>query len=154
MRLWAEVREIVKGRWPGASNPLRLLHWDNFVVPRRETVRRIVSQLLIGLIALCPLVCGAEAVEPCHQDHHAIDHDSSPAQCPDDGDNCICQGAIQANVFRISLPSILGHPFLMAEPIVPSSTLLPPLLGKSILTGCGSPGIGVNPRAALQNFRC
>ncbi|HEU5115655.1 MAG TPA: hypothetical protein VFT74_03185 [Isosphaeraceae bacterium] len=113
----------------------------------------LVSQLLIGLIALCPLICGGESVGSYHQENHAVGHRSSPNPCPEDGDNCICQGAIQTDAFRDAMPLPLGDCLLVGwgAPAAPSP--------RSNVIGNGDfrldrPGFGLLRRAVLQNFRC
>lgn len=159
--LWTSSSEPASGprdRDVGFRLPLRApvpYHTDGIVAAERErvAVERSLILLLVGLILLCPFVCCAEVlgVDACA--HEATGHSSAPDQCPDGGDNCLCQGAVNAGSIRIANPDLLGVSHLIATP----SPTLPHL--HAPLTWGGSPtwlaGLrgGLTGRALLQNFR-
>ena len=125
-------------------------------------MQSLVSRLLIGLIAACPLFCeAAESVQGLHQcrpDTTCGDHGvPSPSPCSDDGGNCVCSGAIQAAGVRVSDHdlSLLASPTLFA---LPALTLRHPcslrLAWDSTATGLAALGDPGNLRALLQVYRC
>ncbi len=121
-------------------------------------VRTFAAHALIGLLILCPFVCGA--AEDGHGTHRHQADDSSPerphgpAHCPEGGDNCICDGAVQSCDARIADSHDAGLPFAFA------AILNTPPHPIAHLTWDGSPsglaGWGDHPtiRAFLQNYRC
>lgn len=119
----------------------------------RVAVGRSLILLLIGLIILCPFVCCAEVMGVDDCAHEAADHSTAPDHCPDDGANCLCQGAVNADSIRIANPDLLG----VYCPIATPSPTLPHL--HALLTWDGSPAglpghrSGLAVRAFLQNFR-
>jgi len=122
-------------------------------------VRGLVSLTLIGLIALCPAFCGAEEVG--HGPHHhgvsgaAASDPAAPTHCSEDGDNCICQGAVPAVDVRVSPPvHDLGLPLLFAAIIHTPPHPLAHLTPDVSPTGLGAWGDALAIRAMLQNFRC
>jgi hypothetical protein len=120
-------------------------------------VRAILSGLLIGFLTLCPILCGAKefahGAHP-HGTSDAASPDSAPDQCPEDGDNCICQGAVQVDSLRGQDSDVFDLPllFLAFDPTPPHYA--------SHLTTQGSPtgpsgwGDANTVRSFLQNFRC
>jgi hypothetical protein len=118
-------------------------------------VRSFSILALIGFLALCPLICGAGEIG--HPSHQLGSSDSpSPSHCPEEGDNCICQGAVQGDHFRVpDLGSEAIGPFLFLDRS--NDLLLHPL---AHLTSDGSPtglagwGDAHAVRAFLQNYRC
>lgn len=120
----------------------------------RIALRKPLSLFLIGAILLCPFVCQAEVWGASGCAHEASSHSSAPDRCPDDGNNCICQGAVCGDAIRIANPDLLTSCFLIAT----LSPILPHL--HAHLTWDGSPtgqaGLrsGLIGRAFLQNFRC
>jgi len=64
---------------------------------------------------LCPLICGAEEIAHGARLHGATDGPSgdSPSHCPEEGDNCICQGAVQLDDARTIATSFPGFVPLM-----------------------------------------
>lgn len=115
---------------------------------------RVAAVLLVGLLVLCPAVCGAEEPDRGTHAHSAAGGPATPAHCPEDGSNCICQGAVQVDAVRVAHPD--------ADVLTPPSDLLvaTPLLPRPHLTRDGSPtglaGLGDRPaiRAFLQSVRC
>jgi hypothetical protein len=121
-------------------------------------LRTLVAIALIGILALCPVVCGAE--EFGHGAHrHGTSDDAGPApsapvHCPEEGDNCICQGAVQSVDVRLPDADLFGLSLDCGTlgPIPPH-----PL---AHLTCDGSPaglagwGNAHAIRSYLQNFRC
>lgn len=115
-----------------------------------------MALLLVILITACPLICGA--VEACQVAHrHDPASPASPNHCPEDSDNCICRGAVQASDTRLPDRDVVGL----------SSTLLlwgalahSPAHSFLHLTTDGSPtglaawGDSLAVCAVLQNFRC
>ena len=115
---------------------------------------RVAAILLVGLLALCPAVCGVGEEGLGTHAHAASGRPEPPAHGPEDGSNCICQGAVQADAFRLAHPDVDRlTPRLAAA----SPTPLHPI---AHLTRDGSAtglaGLGGRPaiRAILQNFRC
>jgi hypothetical protein len=117
-------------------------------------VSRVAAILLVGLLALCPAVCGVEEDGRGAHAHTASGGTVPPAHCPEDGSNCICQGAVQVDAVRLAHPDVDGLTPLLATA---NPTPLHPI---AHLTQDGSPtglaGLGERPaiRAFLQNFRC
>jgi hypothetical protein len=121
-------------------------------------VRTLAAFSLIGLLTLCPLICGAEEIAGGAHRHRPAGGPAgnAPSHCPEEGDNCICQGAIPLDEVR--------------TPAQDSGAIgLRPLLGPCAqiprhpiahLTWSGSPtglagwGDAVAVRSFLQNFRC
>ncbi len=120
----------------------------------RTNVTRLATIFLIGLITLCPFVCGAEVVDSGAHRHAATGHDSVPAHCPDDSDNCICQGAVQADPIRLANPDLFVQPILIADAIATTAPLLAHLTCDGSPAGLASLGDERTVRAFLQNFRC
>lgn len=126
-----------------------------------EMGRFFASLLLIGSILICPFLCGA--AEAGHTAHHLSgasvprDH-SAPDDCPEEGDNCICQGAIQSAEIRLPDLDVTSSPL----PLHGLAGLLDHALSHSLahLTCEGTPtglagwGNTITVRALLQDFRC
>lgn len=125
-------------------------------------MQSLVSRLLIGLIAACPLFCeAAESVQGLHQcrpDTTCGDHGvPSPSPCSDDGGNCVCSGAIQAAGVRVSdhdlappvAPTLLA---LLSHSPHPSLSLHRTRDGAP--TGLAAFGDSGTVRALLQVYRC
>ena len=75
--------------------------------------RNCVSTLLAGLILSCPFLCGADEVD--HAAHAPHDTSgpcdpSSPVHCPQESEDCICQGAIPTIDSRVDDLHLLGMP--------------------------------------------
>lgn len=124
-------------------------------------MRNLVTLLLIGLIAACPIFCeaaeSAQGLHQCQTDTTCGDHGvPSPLPCSDDGESCICSGAIQAADVRPPEP---GSP-LSSLPIfaLPALALPHPLFLH--LTRDGAPtglitfGDAGTVCALLQVYRC
>jgi hypothetical protein len=123
-------------------------------------VRTCLSTFLAILIFACPLLCGA--VEAGHgapreneagvpEDRHHSD------DCPEDADNCVCQGALQSSDVRVPHSETTAAPFLpfglfgglAAHPPHAPAHLTP----NGTPTGLSSWGDSTTIRALLQNFR-
>src|SRR4051812_46494562 len=66
-------------------------------------VRSFVALVLMGMILACPFLCGV-GEDPCAAiPHHAggATDGPSPGHCPEDGDDCICRGAVQPSEVRV-----------------------------------------------------
>lgn len=121
------------------------------------SVRTLLAVMLIGLLSFCPVLCGAAETGHDAHGHGASDEPASPTHCPDDGDNCICQGALvsgSSNSVHLSPLDTLGVP-------LDSVTLgqvwfrpLAPLTRDGSLTGWPHWGDALKARALLQIFRC
>jgi hypothetical protein len=120
-------------------------------------VRVILSGVLAGLLILCPILCGAKEFGHGARPHATADGaspDSAPDPCPEDGDNCICQGAVQVDSLRGHDSDIFDLPLLFL------AIVHTPLHPASHLTSQGSPtglagwGDANTVRSFLQNFRC
>ncbi len=125
-------------------------------------MQRILAGLLAGLILACPLLCGAaEADHVAHQDHpaKAPADQPTPAHCPQESDDCICEGAVQAASVRLSgidhfsvplpshdLVSLFDHSRAFSK-------ALAHLTIDGTPTGLASWGDAATIRALLQNFR-
>jgi len=122
-------------------------------------VRTFIVPFLIALITACPFLCGVA-----ESDHgsHRFDASAgtpcgptSPAHCPQDGDDCICQGAVPPGGVRTSTSSaavglpIPGRPSLHARQH--AAVRLPQESPATNLAGWGNPS---SIQALLQNFRC
>lgn len=123
-------------------------------------VRLIAALVLTGLIAACPVLCGADEVG--HGMHAHDNGEATPSphpsggHCPDDGgDNCICQGAVQSADVR--LPGsfdLIGLPLLSAALLHTPPHPLNHLTRAGTPTGLAGLGDSLAVRAFLQNFRC
>jgi hypothetical protein len=117
-------------------------------------VQSLINMLLACLILACPLLCGAEEVGHGVQHEYAGEGDS-PAHCPENGDNCVCRGAVQTSNARAIAPDVevpgphffLAPPLLHAHPFHNLTWEGPP-------AGLASWGDSLTIRALLQNFRC
>lgn len=114
---------------------------------------------LMAVLTLCPVFCGAETDDhrTCFGDAAGSRPDeapSTPAHCPDEADDCICQGAILpgavkvpgANAFALNLPSLLFVDTSL-HTIAHFSWEVAP-------TGFAGGHDSLAVRAFLQNFRC
>jgi hypothetical protein len=119
-------------------------------------VRTLVVLSLVGLLALCPVICDAgEVGGGAHRHGGAGD---SRSHCSAEGDNCICQGAVRLdeaptldqNPDAVGLPPLLG-PALHA-PSHPVALLTRG--GGGTPTGLARWGGPLAIRAFLQHFRC
>ncbi|AGA26429.1 hypothetical protein [Singulisphaera acidiphila] len=121
-------------------------------------MRSILATFLAILITLCPLLCGAaEFGQGAHR--HDVSgspsHDSSaPDQCPEEGDNCICQGAVQADHIRFLGAHATGHSIIVGLLLPTPLHLLFSLSQKGASTGLGRWGNALAVRSFLQNYRC
>ena len=126
----------------------------------RFIVRSVVALILMGTILVCPFICGLDECA-CATNRHHVDGPNdgpSPGHCPEDGDDCICRGAIPSSDVKIphaddsglrlslyDLTGILAH-------TTPHS--LAHLTNDGHPAGLASCGGAVVVRALLQNFRC
>lgn len=121
----------------------------------------LACMLLIGSILVCPFLCGA--AEAGHAAHHLAgaagpgEH-SAPDDCPQEGDNCICGGAVQSADVRLpdldainSLLPLHGLTGILAH--APSHPLAH-LTCEGTPTGLAGWGDSITVRALLQDFRC
>jgi hypothetical protein len=118
-------------------------------------VRALSSLTLIGLLMLCPLICGVEELG--HQAHrHGSSESTAPSHCPEQGDNCICEGAVQPDNLRAhgSVPEVDGLPLLLDLAIDPPLHPLAHLTSDGSPTGLAGWGNSHAVRAFLQNYRC
>ena len=119
-------------------------------------VRTFTAFFLIGLIAACPLLCGA--VEIGHGTHGletssgVPGEPSAPGHCPQDGDDCICQGAVQADDAR--LPGAADDFGLLLPFAHTPPHPIAHLTRDGSPTGLAALGDSSTVRAFLQNFRC
>jgi hypothetical protein len=120
-------------------------------------VRPILTFILATLLTLCPVLCGGEEFGLGAYLHGTSDAPShAPGNCPEQGDDCICRGAVQASNVRVpdADADAVGLPMLLD--ILPHTPLHP----LSRLTWGGSPtglagwGDTLSVRSFLQNFRC
>src|SRR4051794_39532457 len=76
-------------------------------------VRTFVTMLLSGLILACPFLCGAaEANHVAHREHTTGDasHGPAPSHCPEDGDDCVCRGAVASSDVKVPAFDSIGLP--------------------------------------------
>jgi hypothetical protein len=126
--------------------------WDH------DVVRAIAALLLTGLLVLCPILCGAEEFghgAHRHGSSESASHDpSAPGQCPEEGDNCICQGAVVSVDVRVPDADALGLPLLLGMLVHTPHHPLAHLTWDGSPTGLAGWGDSHAVRAFLQNFRC
>jgi hypothetical protein len=126
-----------------------------------ELVRCLASLVLIGSIWTCPFFCGA--AEAGHTARHLTaaagprGH-SAPDDCPRQGDNCICQGAVQSADIRLPGPDVTSSPLALYGQTgildhAPSHPLTH-LTCEGTPTGLAGWGDTIAVRALLQDFRC
>ena len=121
-------------------------------------MRAIAALLLTGLLVLCPILCGAE--EFGHGAHRhgswegASQDASAPGHCPEEGDNCICQGAVVSVDIRVPDADVLGLPLLSGIPVLALHHPIGHLTWDGSPTGLAAWGDSRAVRAFLQNFRC
>jgi hypothetical protein len=118
-------------------------------------VRTFVALFLIGLLSFCPVLCGAAETDHGAHGHGASDGPSAPSHCPEDSDNCICQGAvIQSGDHHVSGHDAFGLPLhFIAIGHTPSHPIAH-LTWDGFPTGLAGWGDALTVRALLQNFRC
>lgn len=124
-------------------------------------MRLVLTTILTCLILVCPFVCGAaEDGHSSHRDHatQGTPDDSTPVHCPEDGDSCVCRGAVQSSDVKVPHSDAVGLPhFLHAHAAGLAHSLSH---WHAHLTSDGHPaglagwGDSGAVRALLQNFRC
>jgi hypothetical protein len=124
-------------------------------------VRNLVTLLLIGLIAACPIFCvaaeSAQGLHQCQADTTCDDHGvPSPSPCSDDGGSCICSGAIQAVDVRPPGPdsSLSPLPVFALPALALPHPLFLHLTRDGAPTGLIAFGDAGTVRAFLQVYRC
>ncbi|SIO62509.1 hypothetical protein SAMN05444166_7067 [Singulisphaera sp. GP187] len=121
-------------------------------------MRSLLASFLALLITLCPLLCGAaEFGQGAHRHDvpESTSHDSStPDQCPEEGDNCICQGAVQAGHVRFFGADAVDHTILVGVLFPSALQSLTYLTKERSSTGLGHWGNALAIRSFLQNYRC
>jgi hypothetical protein len=114
---------------------------------------------LIGLLVVCPFVCGAAEVG--HATTHA--HPScagspgrvhGPAHCPESCDNCICEGAIQPGAVRVLETHDIGLPYDFAVIFGIPLHCITHLAWDATPPRHAHWGGHPTVRALLQNYRC
>lgn len=119
----------------------------------RNTVRSLINTLLACLILACPFLCGADEVGHSVQHEHARKGDA-PAHCPENSDNCVCRGAVQASDVRATAPDAgASAPLFLVAPPPFVAHPLHHLTWEGEPTGLASWGDSLTIRALLQNFR-
>jgi hypothetical protein len=121
-------------------------------------VRPFLTVLMTALLTFCPILCGAEELG--HGAQHRQEGTAEtpshhgPAECPEEVDNCICQGAVQAVDVRMPDAQIarlgLTPAFLPHTPLHPTAHLT----REGSPTGLAGWGNAQAVRSVLQNFRC
>jgi len=124
-------------------------------------MRIVLTLLLTGLILACPFLCGAG--EACHDtccEHEAAGSSNGtvPVHCPEDSDDCICRGAVQAADVRVPGIDAIGLPLALLALVgildhAPSHSLAH-LTSNGTPTGLAGWGDASTVRAVLQNYRC
>ncbi|MBX6314806.1 MAG: hypothetical protein IRY99_18095 [Isosphaeraceae bacterium] len=123
-------------------------------------MRTYATYLLIALLALCPVICGA--AQAGFGLHCCNDGDGStggsPVPCPGDGVTCICAGAIQSDEVQVTGLGALDFPIPFDLSLGSSflSLLHDPahLADNNTPLGNTAHGDSSQVRALLQNFRC
>jgi hypothetical protein len=121
-------------------------------------VRASLALYLAALLTLCPLLCGAaEFGQGAHR--HGVsggcsNDSSSPDRCPEEGDNCICQGAVPADNVRHTGSDAVGLAQLVDAILHAPLRPIAHLTCEGIPTGLAGWGDALAVRAFLQNFRC
>ncbi len=121
-------------------------------------MRVVCAAVLIVLIIACPFLCGAGEVGRGPHRHEAAGgepaHSGAPVHCPQDGDDCICNGAVKEADVR--LPDL--DPSVVPLPLAaPAHTPVHPnahLTWNGSSSGLAGQGDSLTVRAFLQNFRC
>jgi hypothetical protein len=113
------------------------------------------AYLLAGLIALCPLVCGAVDLAFGSHSHSTALGPPAPGECPESSDNCICHGAVvrpgdgKVVVLGLCVPDALPDLPRLAPPHP-----VPNLTWDGSPGGLAALGDSLTVRSFLQNFRC
>lgn len=120
-------------------------------------MRGLVAVLLVGLVIVCPLLCGASEAACGAHEHNASqdcpEEPARPAHCPQDQNNCICNGAVRADearAFDLDVIGFIDLPALVHTPPHPISHLT----WEGSPTGLAGWGDLLTVRALLQIFRC
>ena len=120
----------------------------------------MIPPFLAGLLMLCPILCGAKEFGHGAHRHGASDgatnDPSAPDHCPEDGDNCICQGAVQLDEVRTPDQNFdaLGVPTLLDLSFPTPQHPIAHLTWGGSPTGLAGWGDATAVRSFLQNFRC
>lgn len=124
-----------------------------------EGVRTFMIPYLMAVLTLCPVFCGTESDDhrACFPDAVGTGSDeapSTPAHCPEEGDDCICQGAILPVAVKVAGCSAfaLNLPSLLFVDTSPHTTAHSPW--EVAPTGFAGKSDSLTVRAFLQNFRC
>jgi len=117
-------------------------------------VRECLIAWLIGLLVLCPQLCGGGVSDHSARHHDAGHTQDAPAHCPGDADDCICQGAVQVDQIRVLDADLLGTAGLFDSLVPPSRNPVDPQRAAGPPTGLAHWGSPLAIRAFLQNFRC
>jgi hypothetical protein len=111
---------------------------------------------MTALLTFCPILCGAEELgHGAHQEGRAeTPSHHGPGECPEEVDNCICQGAVQAGDVRMPDAGIarlgLTLVLIVHTPLHPAAHLT----CDGSPTGLAGWGNAQAVRSVLQNFRC
>jgi len=119
-------------------------------------LRRLITTLLATLIFACPFLCGADKLGHGVQCGCAAGDEGrdGPDQCPEGGDSCVCQGAVQSADVRAVTPSCdAALPLYVFVPQPPLIHSPHHLTRDGAPTGLAGWGDSLNVRAYLQNFR-
>jgi|ThiBio_1000_plan_1041568.scaffolds.fasta_scaffold02433_6 hypothetical protein len=123
-------------------------------------MRLPVVLILVGLVLLCPAICGAaDAAQGAHR-HQAPscpgEDPSTPAHCPEEGATCLCEGAVRTAEVRSNDLDPVGT--LSFGVLLADCCLFVPARLSAHLTHGGRPlasgGDASAVCALLQIFRC
>jgi hypothetical protein len=121
-------------------------------------VRVVCAAVLIVLIVACPFLCGSGEVGrgPHRREAAGGDpaHSGVPIHCPQDGDECICNGAVKATDVRLPDLDASGVPLPPAVAAPTPVHPIPHLTWNGSPSGLAGQGDSLTVRAFLQNFRC
>ncbi len=124
-------------------------------------MRLPVVLILVGLVLLCPAICGAaDAARGTHR-HQAApscpgEDPSTPAHCPAEGATCLCDGAVRTAEVRSNDLDPVG-PLCFGVLLADCYLFVPARLSAHLTHGGRPLDLGVAASAVcalLQNFRC
>ncbi len=119
-------------------------------------MRTVLVLCLIHALSFCPAFCGTDEADHVTHPHQQQSGDSpaTPVHCPEDGDGCICNGAIQTADVR--LPDMDSIGLFLPVNLSDVSASHPPLslTWNRATVGLTGWGDSNSVRSFLQNFRC
>ena len=107
---------------------------------------------LIGLLVLCPQLCGGDGLDQAAHQHDTMHSPDgpSPAHCPGDADDCICQGAVPAANLRVMDVGFSAATGILASLIPPPLCLDRHINQQGPLTGLARWGTPLDIRRSFR----